>query len=654
MTELEAKRQALAKLDERLAAGEIDEATYDRLVTKLTTGLTMEQRAQLGVTPAPIPQSPSRISFGPSGGQTRVPSLVELELTPGSILLGQWKIIRELGRGGFGAVFEAEDVRLGETYAVKVLDPGMVGREELLARFRREVAVTRKLNHRRVVRIFDYQEGLDEQIALLSMEYIRGTSVRDLLLLARQEGTPVPIELTLKIFEQTLDALGAAHDAGVIHRDVTPGNILLAGGTASELLWDPNSDPQVKLVDFGIAGLAQRSELSAKSRVLGTAAYVAPEVLDPDAEITPLVDMYGAGSVVYELLTGKVPMVTGHRPVEELRAGVPPKLATVVNKTTNADPALRLSAAGALDALSGKMREPGLSGPPPTLQKGTGETSRGIVPQPAEPGRHAREAQTSHEARASARPAAGGGARATRPQLRRGPVVSPMVVGIVLAAVLVTIGVIWLKSSRGWVFSPGRAPTPLATVTPSSGPNLAVGKSTATLFVQSDVPGDLVWLDGEALGPSPQNVEVRPGRHLVTVTRDRCDAEERWVAVGAEDHETVSFELFCPTEVPPTIAQRPTSKPSPSRTPPPAVTPVGDFFVQPLASSREATIEEARTKLTALGFPRSAQIVVSVRNSGSATLFKLRVGPFPDRPSADRVAQRLQVAGFPDSWVVAP
>ena len=103
-----------------------------------------------------------------------------------------------------------------------------------------------------------------------------------------------------------------------------------------------------------------------------------------------------------------------------------------------------------------------------------------------------------------------------------------------------------------------------------------------------------------------------------------------------------------PTETP---IPEPTATPAPRPSPTAAVT---DFFVQVLASSHEATVEGARDKLVGLGFPRGNQQVITVRNPGSATLFKLRLGPFPDRSSAERVAQRMSAAGFPDAWVVAP
>jgi rare lipoprotein A len=103
----------------------------------------------------------------------------------------------------------------------------------------------------------------------------------------------------------------------------------------------------------------------------------------------------------------------------------------------------------------------------------------------------------------------------------------------------------------------------------------------------------------------------------------------------------------------PTLTPRP-PEPTPT-TPPSTATPASsDFFVQVLASSRSASVESARTKLEGLGFPRETQHLITVQDAGSPTLYKIRLGPFPDRSSADRVAQRMSAAGFPDAWVVAP
>ncbi|MCP4664108.1 MAG: protein kinase, partial [bacterium] len=127
------------------------------------------------------------------------------------MLFDQWRIIRELGRGGFGVVFEAEELHLGETLAIKVLDPAMTSRPKLLTRFRREVSVMRRLESRRIVRVYDYREDPDEHLALISMEYVAGGTVRGLRDLARENEQAVPVAVVVAILAQTLEALAEAH-----------------------------------------------------------------------------------------------------------------------------------------------------------------------------------------------------------------------------------------------------------------------------------------------------------------------------------------------------------------------------------------------------------------------------------------------------------
>ena len=337
---------------ERLAEGEISRDEYRELTLEITAGVAPVETAEPGATPTPVQSSSGAAPVGPSGAETRLPRLAALRMEPGTMVLEQWRVVRELGRGGFGAVFEVEDIKLERTFALKVLDPSMVANGELLARFRREVTLMRDLTHPRIVRVYDYREDPAQDLALITMEFIRGCTVRELLLAARASGGKVPVSLALDILRQTLEGLAAAELQGIVHRDVTPGNILLAGGTAARLLAEAGVDPQVKLVDFGIAGLAEPSELSARSRVLGTAAYVAPEVLDPEAVITAAADVYGAGAVAYELLTGKPPVVAGHRPVAELREDVSDGDSLLISSTVSTDPAARPTAAQALVALN--------------------------------------------------------------------------------------------------------------------------------------------------------------------------------------------------------------------------------------------------------------------------------------------------------------
>ncbi len=147
---------------------------------------------------------------------------------------------------------------------------------------------------------------------------------------------------------------------------------------------------------------------------------------------------------------------------------------------------------------------------------------------------------------------------------------------------------------------------------------------------------------------------------------ERTNDDDGLTALRGAATPTAVPEVVIPTPVftpfdisEPTSEPEPTATPEPEPTVPPTPRPtatqaVTDFFVQVLASSKLPTVEEARTKLEGLGFPRDHQHLITVQNPGSAALYKLRVGPFIDRASAERVSQRMSAAGFPDSWVVAP
>jgi cell division septation protein DedD len=149
-----------------------------------------------------------------------------------------------------------------------------------------------------------------------------------------------------------------------------------------------------------------------------------------------------------------------------------------------------------------------------------------------------------------------------------------------------------------------------------------------------------------------------------SVLSGKASTEDGLTALQAAVTPTPISEVVIPTplgaaEEGPEPTPEPTATPEPEPTvvptPRPTATPlVTDFFVQVLASSKLSAVDEARAKLEALGFPRDHQRVITVENPGSAALYKLRIGPFPERSSADRVSQRMSAAGFPDSWVVAP
>ena len=214
-----------------------------------------------------------------------------MALKPGDTLLnGQYRIIQQLGRGGFGFVYLAHDMLLGEQVAIKELIPALVGDETILKRFLTEAKATMRLTHERIVRTYNvFQEGGSYYIA---MEYMGGGSLGDRL---RQQG-PMPVEEAVRIIAQVCEGLDYAHQRGVVHCDLKPANILF---TASG---------EAKVADFGIAHisdqLVERTWHTRAGFVAGTLAYMSPEQANGVRD-DPRIDVYALGAVLYRMLTGR-------------------------------------------------------------------------------------------------------------------------------------------------------------------------------------------------------------------------------------------------------------------------------------------------------------------------------------------------------------
>jgi eukaryotic-like serine/threonine-protein kinase len=213
----------------------------------------------------------------------------------GQVLGGRYALGAMLGSGGMGQVYRARDRVLERTVAVRVLSPVATDNRELVARFGREARAAAALHHPNIVTVFD--SGADGDLQYLVMEYVEGQSLAGLL---RREGVLEP-RRAAEVGRQVCLALAAAHAAGLVHRDITPGNVLV----------DPAG--LVKVADFGIAKLAAATTMTGDGMVLGTAAYLAPE----QAQGRPVdgrSDLYGLGCVLYELVTGAPPFA-GDSPV---------------------------------------------------------------------------------------------------------------------------------------------------------------------------------------------------------------------------------------------------------------------------------------------------------------------------------------------------
>jgi serine/threonine-protein kinase len=264
-------------------------------------------------------------------------------LASGTRIADRYQLDRRIAVGGMGEVWEAEDIRLGRSVAVKVLRPELSDDPEFLHRFRIEARTVASLDHSGIAAVFDYGEDdgpSGHRTAYLVMELVRGEPLSSLI--ARG---PLDPEQTLRIMEQAARALQAAHERGYVHRDVKPGNILI------------RVDGKVKLTDFGIAKAADAVPVTRSGMVMGTAHYIAPEQAS-GAEAGPAGDVYSLGIVGYECLAGHRPfraesavavaMMQVREPPPPLPHSVPAAARELIDAVLVKDPARRYGTGGEL------------------------------------------------------------------------------------------------------------------------------------------------------------------------------------------------------------------------------------------------------------------------------------------------------------------
>jgi serine/threonine protein kinase len=210
--------------------------------------------------------------------------------TPAAIA-DRYTIERRLGAGGMSTVFLATDSVLERAVAIKLLAEHLADDQDFVARFRREALSAARLQHPNIVQVFDSGQDPESQRHYIVMEYVDGPSAADLL----REHKLLEIEQTVDIARDACHGLDYAHRAGVIHRDVKPGNLLLSNATGS-----------MKLADFGIAKAAEQTRITQVGSVLGTAAYLSPEQARGE-EAGPASDIYSLGVCAYQFLTGRLP-----------------------------------------------------------------------------------------------------------------------------------------------------------------------------------------------------------------------------------------------------------------------------------------------------------------------------------------------------------
>jgi Protein kinase domain len=255
--------------------------------------------------------------------------------------LGRFSIRAELGRGGMATVYRAHDPQLGRDVAIKVMHGFLAGRADLEARFRREASAVAGIRHPSVLALYDFSPPRGEEPGYLVSELIDGPDLRHLMDARPRHMLP---ESALLLGAQIADALGAAHDAGVVHRDVKPDNVLIDRGA-----------PRVLLTDFGVAHVGGLDTMTATGAVLGSPAYMSPEQARGD-DVGPPSDVFSLGVLLYQLCTGHLPF-SGKDPLTMLSAilrgeftrparldpHVGPELEAVILRCLDRDPGARFA-----------------------------------------------------------------------------------------------------------------------------------------------------------------------------------------------------------------------------------------------------------------------------------------------------------------------
>jgi serine/threonine protein kinase len=224
----------------------------------------------------------------------------------GAAISGRYELGDRLGSGGMSSVYKATDRVLERTVAVKILAEHLSDDEKFIARFRREALAVAKLIHPNIVQVYD--TGVDQERHYIVMEYVEGRSGAQLLQTRGRLGADAAVEIGI----QACAGLDYAHKQGIIHRDVKPGNLMVIGGPAgpraagSSAHNPPTGEMTVKLTDFGIARAAEQTRLTQVGSVVGTAAYLSPELARGE-EATPGADLYALGVVLYQFLTARLP-----------------------------------------------------------------------------------------------------------------------------------------------------------------------------------------------------------------------------------------------------------------------------------------------------------------------------------------------------------
>lgn len=464
---------------------------------------------------------------------------------------GRYQLSSRIAIGGMGEVWQATDLVIGRTVAIKILKDEYLGDPGFLERFRAEARHAALVNHEGIANVFDY--GEEDGSAYLVMELVPGEALSSIL----ERERVLPTDKVLDIVAQTASALHAAHQAGLVHRDIKPGNLLMT------------PDGRIKITDFGIARIADQVPLTATGQVMGTVQYLSPEQASGHAA-SPTTDIYSLGIVAYEALAGRRPF-TGESQVAIAMAQIneaPPELpVTVAESVRNLvyaciakKPEDRPSSAANLSRAAQALRRGDLAAATaavPGLGGGEGAFTQLLTP------------AGSTTATRVLSPGEGGfgtGSTASLETKRRNPWTWPLVAIVsVLAVALIAIIIVFAIKPNGGTPTPSGSTAPPTSATPSTTPTVDtipinaadyVGRPFGDVEAELGVNFEVVRVDGPVANTPDKNGtvsginptgNVKKGREIqVSVFQD-------YPGLPTPSTPTVSFGPYAPG-VPSTVS----------------------------------------------------------------------------------------------------
>jgi serine/threonine protein kinase/formylglycine-generating enzyme required for sulfatase activity len=428
-------------------------------------------------------QEPPDVADGPEEDDSFEIDFLDDSSDPDSLgRLDAYEIREVIGRGGMGLVLRGHDPKLNRVVAIKVLAPQLAASAPARKRFLREARAAAAVNHLHVVGIFAIQEG---KLPYLAMEYVDGESLQQKI---NAEG-PLELKEILRIGMQIAAGLGAAHEQGLIHRDVKPSNVLLENGVE-----------RVKLTDFGLARAVDDISITRTGEVAGTPEYMSPEQADAGT-VDPRSDLFSLGSVLYAMCTGRSPFRAEStmramrrvcedrpRPIREVNPDAPPWLADLIDKLLEKDPSNRIQTAAEVEKLLGSYLA--------HVQDPSGTS----LPRPV----FSRQRK-----------------RRSRPWL------------VVVATVLLLAGSLGLTEATG--------------VTHVAATVIRIATGEGTLVIEVDDPKVEISLDGEELsitGAGIEQLKLRPGQYHFRATKDGKPVKQELVSITRGGRELIRIKAL--------------------------------------------------------------------------------------------------------------